>query len=70
MNPKLLILLSLILISTQEDISSLQIDETEAKQWKYLDYNPFADSFPKYIEDNSKYIVDIVTESNKQCRNS
>ncbi len=42
MNPKLLILLSLILISTQEDISSLQIDETEEDFEEIVEFFPYA----------------------------
>ena len=42
MNPKLLILLSLILISTQEDISSLQIDETEEDFEEIVEFFPYS----------------------------
>ena len=42
MNPKLLILLSIIIITTQQDISSLQIDETEEDFEEIVEFFPYA----------------------------
>ena len=56
-------------LAVDKDVSEIAIqidvvkkDETETNQWKYLEYNPFTDSFPNFIKDNSKYIVEGSTD--------
>ena len=42
-------------------IDMFEKDETEPDSWKYLKYNPFAEFFQAYIDDNSEYIVENST---------
>ena len=47
-------------------ISIQKKDETEAHEWNYLDYNPFANYLQNYTEKNSEYIV----ENSPYCSSS